>query len=80
MTVRLYITLFLLLFFILIAFIFGSQNDQIITLNYLIARSEITVAEAVSIFSALGFIIGILVTIVWRLVRKGKKALSTPQQ
>ncbi|WP_246058421.1 lipopolysaccharide assembly protein LapA domain-containing protein [Litorilituus lipolyticus] len=77
---RLYITLFLLLFFILIAFIFGSQNDQIITLNYLIARSEITVAEAVSIFSALGFIIGILVTIVWRLVRKGKKALSTPQQ
>jgi len=78
--VRLYITLFLLLFFILIAFIFGSQNHQIITLNYLIARSEITVAEAVSIFSALGFVIGILVTIVWRLVRKGKKALSTPQQ
>lgn len=78
--VRLYFTLFLLLLFISIAFVFGSQNNQTITLNYLIARSDMTVAEAVSIFSALGFIIGILVTIVWRLIRKGKKALSSPQQ
>lgn len=77
---RLYFTLFLLLLFISIAFVFGSQNNQTITLNYLIARSDMTVAEAVSIFSALGFIIGILVTIVWRLIRKGKKALSSPQQ
>jgi len=74
--VRLYFTLFLIFCLVVIAFIFGSQNDQLLTLNYLIARTEITVAAAVSLFTGLGILLGILVTIVWRLIRKGKKVLA----
>jgi putative membrane protein len=74
--VRLYITLFFILVLLAIAFIFGSQNDQVFTLNFLIARTEMTVAAAVSLFSGLGFLLGLLVTILWRIVRKGKKVLA----
>ena len=73
---RLYITLFFILVLLAIAFIFGSQNDQVFTLNFLIARTEMTVAAAVSLFSGLGFLLGLLVTILWRIVRKGKKVLA----
>jgi len=55
--------------FLAIAFIFGSQNPQTFTLNYLIARTELSVAQAVSIFTILGIVIGILVTLMWRVSR-----------
>jgi len=61
---------------LVIAFIFGSQNEQLLTLNYLIARTEMTIAAAVSLFTGLGFILGLLVTLLWRLIRKGKKVLA----
>lgn len=73
---RLCITIFFILILLAIAFIFGSQNDQSFTLNYLIARTEMTVAAAVSLFTGLGFLLGLLVTILWRIVRKSKKALA----
>ncbi len=76
MKVRLYITLFFILVLLAIAFIFGSQNEQLLTLNFLIARTEMTVAAAVSLFTGLGFMLGLLVTILWRIVRKGKKVLA----
>ena len=76
---RLYITLFLIIVLIAIAFIFGSQNEQMLTLNYLIARSEMTVAAAVSLFTGIGFVLGLLITILWRLIRKGKKAIANKQ-
>jgi putative membrane protein len=76
MIVRLYLTLFLIFVLLAIAFIFGSQNDQLLTLNYLVARTQVTVAAAVSLFTGLGFLLGLLVTILWRIVRKSKKALS----
>ncbi len=76
---RLYITSFLILVFVTIAFIFGSQNDQQLSLNYLIARSEMTVAAAVSLFTSLGFVLGLLVTMLWRLIRKSKKVLASKQ-
>lgn len=76
---RLYITLFLIIVLIAIAFIFGSQNEQMLTLNYLIARSEMTVAAAVSLFTSIGFVLGLLITILWRLIRKGKKAIANKQ-
>jgi len=76
MKVRLYITLFFILVLLAIAFIFGSQNEQLFTLNFLIARTEMTVAAAVSLFTGLGFLLGLLVTILWRIVRKGKKVLA----
>lgn len=73
---RLYITLFSILLLVAIAFIFGSQNEQLVTLNYLVARTEMTVAAAMSLFTGLGFVLGLLVTILWRIVRKSKKALA----
>lgn len=73
---RIYFTLFLVLVLLAIAFIFGSQNEQMMSLNYLIAKVELSIAAAVSLFTAIGISIGILVTILWRLVRKGKKALA----
>lgn len=76
---KLYITLFLIIVLIAIAFIFGSQNEQMLTLNYLIARSEMTVAAAVSLFTGIGFVLGLLITILWRLIRKGKKAIANKQ-
>ncbi|GAW96772.1 MULTISPECIES: lipopolysaccharide assembly protein LapA domain-containing protein [Colwellia] len=73
---RLYTTLFFILVLLTVAFIFGSQNEQLLTLNYLIARTELTVAAAVSLFTGLGFFLGLLVTILWRIVRKSKKAFA----
>lgn len=73
---RIYFTLFLVLVLIAIAFVFGSQNEQMISLNYLIARVELSIAAAVSLFTLIGISIGILVTILWSLIRKGKKALA----
>jgi putative membrane protein len=74
--VRLYFTLLLVLLLLAIAFVFGSQNEQIISLNYMIARVELSIAAAVSLFTAIGFLLGLLATIIWRLVRKGKKSLA----
>lgn len=66
---RIYITIFFLVGFMGIAFIFGSQNDQIITLNYLIARINMSVAAAVSLFTTIGFILGLLFALLWKLLR-----------
>lgn len=73
---RIYFTLFLALILLAIAFIFGSQNEQIISLNYLIAKVELSIAAAVSLFTVIGFVLGLLATILWRLIRKSKKALA----
>lgn len=73
---RIYLTLFLVLILLSIAFIFGSQNEQVISLNYLIARVELSIAAAVSLFTAIGFTLGLLTTLLWRLIRKGKKAFA----
>lgn len=73
---RFYFSLFMLLFLLAVAFIFGSQNDQIITLNYLIARTEISVAMAVSLFTVIGILIGILMMLVWKFSRAIKRKFS----
>lgn len=65
---RLYLTVILFLIFLAIAFVFGSQNDQILTLNYLIARVDISVAATVSLFTIIGFILGLLFCLLWKLI------------
>jgi len=74
--VRIYLTIFLVLTLLIIAFIFGSQNGQIISLNYLVAKVDLSIAAAVSLFTAIGFLLGLLSTLLWRLIRKGKKSLA----
>ena len=56
-----------------IAFVFGTQNEQIIELNYIIARANISVAMAVSIFTLIGFVMGILTMISFMFGRKLKR-------
>lgn len=73
---RIYFTFFLVLILLSIAFVFGSQNDQIISLNYLVAKIELSMAAAVSLFTTIGFALGLLATLLWRLIRKGKKSLA----
>lgn len=65
---RLYLTVILFLIFLAIAFVFGSQNDQMLTLNYLIARVDISVAATVSLFTIIGFILGLLFCLLWKLI------------
>ena len=77
---RIYITLVFVFILLIVAFVFGSQNEQVITLNYLIARTEMSIATAVSIFTGIGFFLGILLTILWRLIRKSKKALAQSKE
>lgn len=69
---KLYLTGFLILFLVVLAFMFGSQNDQILSLNYFIAKIELTVAAAVSLFTLIGFIIGILFSVLWGILSKLK--------
>lgn len=57
---------------LVIAFIFGSQNNQIITLNYMIARTELSVAAAVSLFTIIGFFLGIFFSLLWKFIRMVK--------
>ena len=42
----------------------------------MVARVELSIAAAVSLFTAIGFLLGLLATIIWRLIRKGKKSLA----
>ncbi|RZG16052.1 LapA family protein [Pseudoalteromonas sp. CO342X] len=47
---------------ILIAFLVGTQNPQVINVNFVIASAELPLATLMSICLALGIIIGLLVT------------------
>ncbi len=66
---RLYITVILLVVLLVTAFIFGSQNNQLITLNYMIAKTEISVAAAVSLFTSIGFFLGLLAVMLFKLLK-----------
>lgn len=67
--VRVYILIFVLILLLTIAFVFGSQNNQLVTLNYLIAKIEIPMATAVSIFISIGFLLGLTTAFLFRLYR-----------
>ena len=73
---RFYLTLVVMLFFLFVAFVFGSQNEQVITLNYMIARAELPIAAAVSLFTGIGVLIGILICVLWKLSRTLKRDKS----
>ena len=66
---RIYITAFIFLMLLAIAFVFGSQNEQTITLNYLIARTELSVAAAVSLFTTVGFLLGLIFSLLLKFLR-----------
>jgi putative membrane protein len=67
--VRIFITAFVFIILLTIAFIFGSQNEQTLTLNYLIARTELSVAAAVSLFTTVGFLLGLIFSLLLKFIR-----------
>ena len=77
---RFYLSLIFLLILVAIAFIFGSQNNQELTLNYLIAKQEMTVASAVSLFTTIGFLLGILFSLLWKFSAAIRKRRKQPLQ
>ncbi|MFT5295436.1 MAG: putative membrane protein [Colwellia sp.] len=66
---RIFITAFVFIILLTIAFIFGSQNEQTLTLNYLIARTELSVAAAVSLFTTVGFLLGLIFSLLLKFIR-----------
>lgn len=76
---RAYLTLAMIFLLIAIAFIFGSQNNQVITLNYMVAKTELTVAAAVSLFTSLGVLLGLLFALLWKLKASFKKRKQLPE-
>ncbi|WOH37952.1 LapA family protein [Thalassotalea fonticola] len=70
---KLYLSVLVLFIFLAIAFVFGTQNEQIIELNYIIARSNISVAMAVSIFTFIGFVIGMFTMFTFMISRRIKR-------
>lgn len=77
---RVYITAITLFILLAIAFVFGSQNEQTITLNYLIARADLSVAAAVSLFTTLGFILGLLFSLLWKFIRVIKPKIQPSKE
>ncbi|REL29749.1 lipopolysaccharide assembly protein LapA domain-containing protein [Thalassotalea euphylliae] len=72
-SLKLYFTIFVLVVLLLVAFAFGSQNDQLITLNYFIAKATMPVAMAVSIFAGLGFLFGLVFMFLINLLKPLKR-------
>jgi len=73
---RFYLTLIVVLFLLFVAIVFGSQNEQVITLNYMIAKVDLPIAAAVSLFTSIGIILGILICLLWKLSRSLRKDKS----
>ena len=73
---RFYLTLIVMLFLLFVAFVFGSQNEQVITLSYMIAKVDLSIAAAVSLFTLIGVILGMLICLLWKLSRSLKKDKS----
>ncbi|NMP15577.1 MULTISPECIES: LapA family protein [unclassified Thalassotalea] len=70
---KLYLSVLVLFIFLAIAFVFGTQNEQLIELNYIVAKSRMSVAMAVSIFTLIGFVIGLMTMFSIMLSRKIKR-------
>lgn len=75
---RFYLSIILFVFLLLVAFVFGSQNEQTIELSYLVARSELSVAKAVALFTLIGFTLGVLASFIWRVNRRLKQRKKLP--
>ncbi|WP_394173144.1 lipopolysaccharide assembly protein LapA domain-containing protein [Thalassotalea litorea] len=67
---RLFISVVFLFILLAIAFVFGSQNEQLIELNYIVAKAEISVSQAVSLFTFIGFLIGVLISTLFSFKRR----------
>lgn len=73
---KLFISVVFLFILLAVAFVFGSQNEQLIELNYIVAKAEISVSQAVSLFTFIGFLIGVLISTLFSFKRRLQRKKS----
>lgn len=55
------ISLLIIIFLLALAFAIGSQNEAVVTVNYLIAKAQLRISTLIAISLAVGVIIGLLI-------------------
>ena len=55
------ISLLIVVFLLALAFAIGSQNEAVVTVNYLIAKAQLRISTLIAISLAVGVIIGLLI-------------------
>lgn len=55
------LTILVILVLLTFAFVIGTQNDALISVNYLIAQAEIRISTLIAISLTLGVIVGLLI-------------------
>ena len=64
------IVFLLVVLLLCVSVVIGSQNDQLVTVNYLIAQSTLRLSTLLAIAVAIGFLIGLLcIVISWLSMR-----------
>ncbi|WP_245953118.1 lipopolysaccharide assembly protein LapA domain-containing protein [Alteromonas aestuariivivens] len=55
------ISLLVIVLLLAVAFAIGSQNDAVITVNYLLAQTQIRISTLIAITLSIGVVIGLLI-------------------
>ena len=58
------VSLLLVIVLLALAFAIGSQNEAVITVNYLIAQADIRLSTLIAIAVSIGIIVGLLIMLV----------------
>lgn len=62
---KLLVTLLVFLFVLLFAIVIGAQNEQVITVSFLIATQKMPVSTLIAICVVIGFVSAMLVALLW---------------
>ncbi len=55
------ISFIVILFLLVVALVVGSQNDAVITVNYVLAQADLRISTLIAIVLGMGIVIGLLV-------------------
>ena len=55
------VSFLIILALLTVAFVIGSQNEEVVTVNYLIAQANIRLSTLIAISLSIGVIVGILI-------------------
>ncbi|MBU3022815.1 LapA family protein [Aestuariibacter sp. A3R04] len=58
------VTLLLVIALLALAFAIGSQNESVVTVNYLIAQADLRLSTLIAIAVSIGIIVGLLIMLV----------------
>lgn len=82
---KVFITLVCLILLLILAILIGAQNDQLVTVNYLVAQSKVKLSVLMAIMMLIGIAFSLLafslfwVRVKWRLsmLERKQKSLTT---